>query len=55
MKKLTTITLLIIAGIIAATGLILGAFLEVLEAIIGLLIWFGIIGVGWFLLKRSKT
>lgn len=54
MNKVLTVTLLIILGLIAAGGLVIGAMLELLEAIIGFVFWSVIILIGYFFIK-SKT
>lgn len=53
MKKGITITILIIVGIIAATGLAMSAILEVAQAIIGFVVWAVIILVGYFFIKSK--
>lgn len=53
MKKFFTIIILIIVGIVAAVGLVLGAILELLEAVIGFVVWSVIILAGYFFIKTK--
>jgi hypothetical protein len=54
MKKFLGIIILIIVGIVASIGLVIGAILEIAEAIIGFVVWSVIIIGGYFFIK-SKT
>lgn len=53
MKKGITITILIIVGLITAAGLAVSAILEVVQAIIGFVVWAVIILVGYFFIKSK--
>jgi hypothetical protein len=54
MKKGLGIVLLIIVGIVAVAGLLIGAVIEIVQAVIGFVVWTVIILVGYFFIK-SKT
>ncbi len=54
MKKGLGILLAVIAGIVIIGGLLIGAVIEIVQAIIGIVIWAVIILVAYFFIK-SKT
>lgn len=53
MKKGLVIVLLILGGIVVAGGLVIGAVLELLEAVIGFVVWSVIILAGFFFIKSK--
>jgi hypothetical protein len=53
MKKGLVIFLLVIAGVIAAVGLVIAAIIEIVEAIIAVVIWGIIIGGGYLWVKKK--
>lgn len=53
MKKILTVTLLILAGIIAAIALIFGAVIDLVEGILSMIFWSIIILIGYFYVKRK--
>lgn len=53
MKKILTVTLLIIAGIIGGIFLIAGAVLELVEGILSMIFWTIVILVGYFFVKSK--
>jgi len=53
MKKGLIITLLILGGLVAAGGLVIGAVLELIQAVIGFVVWSVIILAGYFFIKSK--
>lgn len=53
MKKIVTVTLLILAGIVAAIALVLGAVIDLIEGILSMIFWAVIILVGYFFVKQK--
>ncbi len=53
MKKFIGITVLIIVGLVAAIGLVAGAILELVQAVIGFVVWSVIILAGYFFVKSK--
>lgn len=53
MKKGLIITLLVLAGLAIAGGLVASAVLELIQAVIGFVIWSVIILVGYFFIKSK--
>ncbi len=51
MKKTAVIIIMVLIGIAASVGLILGAFLEIIEAIVGFAVWAVIILLVYVLWK----
>lgn len=54
MKKGLIIIILTAVGVITAIGLVIAAIIEIIEAIIALVVWGVLIGVGYLWMK-SKT
>lgn len=53
MKKILTVTILILAGIIAAIALILGAVIDLVEGVLSMIFWAIIILFGYFFVKKK--
>lgn len=53
MKKGLIITLLVLAGLVVSGGLVVGAVLKLMQAVIGFVIWSVIILVGYFFIKSK--
>jgi len=53
MGKGTIITILVIVGLVAAVGLVAGAILELVQAVIGFAVWAVIILAGYFIIKSK--
>lgn len=53
MSKGVIITILVIVGIIAAAGLVIGAILELAQALIGIAVWIVILGAAYFIIKSK--
>lgn len=53
MKKGLIITILVLGGLVVAGGLVVGAILELVQAVIGFVIWSVIILVGYFFIKSK--
>jgi hypothetical protein len=53
MKKILTLAILILAGIVAAIALVLGAVIELVEGVLSMIFWFIIILFGYFFVKKK--
>jgi len=53
MGKGAIISILILVGIIAGIGLVVGAILEIAQAVIGVVVWSIVILAGYFIIKSK--
>lgn len=53
MKKILTVTVLIIAGIIAGIALIFGAVIDLVEGVLSMIFWSILILIGYFYVKKK--